>query len=92
MKKLNEKKLEKIREFMELADKHNVKINVELSVYGNPSMDIIKEAKELFKGRLRKEYQITSPNKWIIFHNASRGKDYIDSDLKLNIFYPRGGK
>lgn len=89
MKKLNEKKSEKIKEFLELANKHNINVNVDLSIYGNPSMDIIKGAKALFKGRLQNEYINDGISKWIRLHNAPKGKKAVDGDLRFNIFYPK---
>lgn len=84
----SEKKLERIREFVELAEKYEIGFNVDLSIYGNPSMEIIKEAKVLFKESLRRDI-VRETSSWIRFHNAEAGSDYISADLKFNIFYPK---
>ena len=85
----NRKKLEMIEQLLELAEKHNKDVNVEMGIYCNPSIDVIKEAKVLFKGRLRSGIQKSEGNRWIRFHNAPEGKDYLAGDLKISIFYPR---
>lgn len=89
MNRKNKKKLEKIKQLLQLAEEHHNNVNVELSIYCNPSIDIIKEAKVLFKRKLRKDNMESEGSRWIIFHNASKGKDYLSGDLKINIFYPR---
>jgi len=90
MNKKNEEKIEKVREIIELAEKYDKEVNVDMTIYSYPEvLAIIEEAKKIYKGRLRKEHRKSGEFKWIRFHNAPKGKDYIASDLKINIFYPR---
>ena len=84
----NREKLEQISEFLKLADKHNLEVNVSLNIYGNKSKDMIKDTKALYKGRFKKKYQASKDYKWIRFYDASKGKDYCDSDFRIVIFYP----
>lgn len=89
IEKKNEEKLEMIKQLMELAEKYKKGVKIELSIYGNQTIDIIKKAKKIYSRRLRKEYRKSGDHKWIRFHNAPRGKDYFSSDLRISIFYPR---
>ena len=88
MKKLTEKKIEKVIEFLELADSYGVEVKIKCAVYGNRYNKIIKDATKLFKGKLRVSNQDCISNKWKIWHNAKRGHNYTDGNLRFLIFYP----
>lgn len=87
----NENKLEKIKEVLELAERHGKGVNVDMTIHTTQSTDIIEEAKKVLKKyKLRKKLFKSSGIKWIKFHNSSKG-NYLYADLELSIFYPRNG-
>ena len=91
MNKDTEKKLEKVKQFMELADSYGIVPIIELSVYGNHSKEFIKKTNKLFRNKLRAEDDHAGiGSSWRRWHNAKRGFEYTSSSLKIVTFYPKG--